>query len=160
MSTISEIGRQILLGVVGLSSGLAIASGVFAFLSMVGIIPRLMGRTKTAGHARLYENMVVLGGTLGNIIYLFSDQLQAVFLKGGQLTIMGNGSFGSVLGSLLLGLYGIGAGIFVGCLAMALAEGLKVIPIMLGRIHLEKGLPFVVLAIALGKMCGSFFQYS
>ena len=50
------------------------------------------------------------------------------------------------------------AGVFVGCLAMALAEVLKVIPIFAMRVKLTCGMPFVVAAIAIGKGVGSFLQ--
>ncbi|MCX4318109.1 MAG: stage V sporulation protein AB, partial [Lachnospiraceae bacterium] len=66
--------------------------------------------------------------------------------------------------------FGVCAGMFVGCLAMALAEVLQVIPVFAKRIRLRTGkptgkpkgmspgIPVIVLAIALGKMAGSLFQ--
>jgi stage V sporulation protein AB len=58
-------------------------------------------------------------------------------------------------GLLAVGLF---SGIYVGCFAMALAELLKVIPIFALRARLVQGMPYVVLAIALGKSLGSFYQ--
>ena len=104
--------------------------------------------------------MVILGGTVGNIVYLFADDMQKVFLRAGQEQVMAAEGGMFFLGCLIQIFYGIGAGIFVGCLAMALAEGLKVIPIMIGRIRLEAGLPYVLLAVALGKMAGSLYYFA
>ncbi|MCI5730549.1 MAG: stage V sporulation protein AB, partial [Eubacterium sp.] len=58
--------KYLVMVLVGLGSGFAVASGIFAFITMLGIIPRLAARTKTARHIVWYENMIVLGGTLGN----------------------------------------------------------------------------------------------
>lgn len=145
---------------IGLASGAVISGGVFAFISMIGVIPRLMYRSGTASSSRLYENMVVLGGTVGNIVYLFADDMQKVFLRAGQVQVMESAGGMFLLGCLLQILYGIGAGIFVGSLAMALAEGLRVIPIMIGRVRLEAGLPYVLLSIALGKMAGALYYFA
>lgn len=145
---------------VGLASGAVIAGGVFAFISMIGVIPRLMYHSRTAHKSRLYENMVIYGGTVGNILYLFADDMQKIFLRGGQIQGMEQAGGMFLMGSLLLIFYGLGSGMFVGCLSMALAEGLNVIPIMIGRIRLEAGLSYVMLAIALGKMMGSFYYFA
>ena len=61
-------------------------------------------------------------------------------------------------GSAMLAVFGLFTGIFVGCLAMALAETLKVIPVLVQRVKLATGLPFVILAMALGKAVACFYQ--
>jgi len=50
-------------------------------------------------------------------------------------------------------------GIFYGVLAMSLAETLNVIPILTRRGRVQKGMFFFVLAIALGKLCGSLIYF-
>ena len=60
---------------------------------------------------------------------------------------------------LLPGCYALCTGIFVGVLAMALTEVLNVIPILLRRTRLTKGLPWLILAFALGKVCGSLVYF-
>ena len=60
---------------------------------------------------------------------------------------------------LLLGCYALCTGIFVGVLTMALTEVLNVIPILLRRTRLTKGLPWLILAFALGKVCGSLVYF-
>lgn len=39
--------RQLLLLFIGLSAGGVIAAGIFAFLAMIGVLPRLVGVTGT-----------------------------------------------------------------------------------------------------------------
>ncbi|MGN1205628.1 MAG: stage V sporulation protein AB [Eubacterium sp.] len=130
------------LAFIGLASGLVVAAGIFAFISMLGIVPRLAQRTGTAPHIYGYEWMIIIGGTLGNIINLFVKHLPV-----------------TTVGLVIFGLF---SGIFVGCLAMALAENLRVIPIFVRRMRLKKGLPIILLAMAVGKCIGSivlfFFQ--
>jgi stage V sporulation protein AB len=50
-------------------------------------------------------------------------------------------------------------GIYVGCLVMALAETLQVLPIFIRHIHLQHGLPQMLLAFALGKLAGSLWYF-
>lgn len=130
--------KTIILGFIGLSSGLVIAGAVFAFITMIGLVTRLASRTATAKHISLYEDCFTIGGTIGNIIYLFQLSIP-LYLFG-------------------IGIYGLFSGIFVGCLAIALAEALNTIPIFSKRISLRRGMPYVVLAFALGKGIGSFIQ--
>lgn len=133
------ISKQIVLGVIGFSCGISVAAGIFAFITMIGIIPRLADRTKTAQHLFFYERMIIWGGTLGNLWGLYGCRLPFT--------------------PLFLCLYGLFAGIFTGCLAMALAEMLKALPIMANRIQLKEGFPVLVTAIAIGKFAGTIFQY-
>ena len=63
--------KYFLLVLIGLGSGFAVASGTFAFITMLGIIPRLAARTRTVRHIVWYETMIVWGGALGNIWIVF-----------------------------------------------------------------------------------------
>lgn len=101
--------KQIFLGFTGLCAGGIIAAGVYAFLAIIGVFPRLMGRTGTRRHLILYETVIVAGGILGNVSDLYEIPLP----------------MGSFFGTLFLGIFGLTAGIFVGCLVMSLAETLK-----------------------------------
>ncbi len=131
-----------LLAAVGASAGGIIAAGVFAFLAIIGVFPRLMGKTGTKNHVLLYETILILGGVLGNWGDLWPVPL-------------GTGPFQSVL----LGLCGLSVGIFVGCLVMSLAETLKALPTISRRIRLSVGLQYVILALALGKLSGSLIYF-
>ena len=129
--------KGIVLGFIGVSSGILVSAGLFAFISMIGLIPRLASRTHTAKYIVSYEKAVIWGGTIGCIIYLFD-------------IVIPLGVIGNVL-------YGLGAGMFVGCLAVALAEILNTFPIFALRVSLKKGMPYIALALALGKMAGSIY---
>lgn len=50
----------------GLCAGGLIAASFLAFLSMLGVIPRLAGLTKSMKNARMYESFVALEGFLGH----------------------------------------------------------------------------------------------
>ena len=131
--------KQLFLGFFGLCAGGMTAAGVFAFLAMIGILPRLIGKTGTKRQTRLYETMMILGGSLGNAADLFPVPLPA--------------------GRPALAAFGGAVGIFVGCLVMSLAETLKALPVMNRRIRLAVVFPYVVLWIGIGKMLGSLFYF-
>lgn len=130
--------KVILLFIIGISSGFIVAGGIFAFITMIGIIPRLASRTKTATHIKSYENAIFYGAVLANIFYIYEIMVP--------------------VGLLGLATIGIFSGIFVGCLALALAEVLDVIPIFSMRIRLKRGIPFIIASLALGKLFGAWYQ--
>ncbi len=134
------LSKQLLLGAVGLVTGAATSAGTFAFMIIVGVLPRIIGRWHQAKHAILFENMVVAGGIVGTILSVFEE-----------LSIP--------LGTPLLMLYGLCAGIFVGCISVALAEILNTFPIIFRRFRMKRGLAWVLFALAIGKMCGSFYFF-
>ena len=87
---------------IGLASGFAVASGIFAFITMLGIIPRLAARTNTANHVVWYETMIIAGGALGNIWIVFEIPmpLTSIFLAvyglfAGVCRMSGNGTGGN-----------------------------------------------------------------
>ena len=102
----------------------------------------------------LFEEAVVLGTLLGDFI--------SVFERSGRLGdfILKNELFGSgrtevvwhAAGTVIIVAFGLFAGIFVGCLALAIAEMLDTIPIFYRRIVFRHGLGIAVLAMALEKL--------
>lgn len=137
--------RKILLAFFGLCAGSVIAAGVYAFLAIIGVFVRLMGKTGTRKHILLYETVIMLGGVLGNIVDIYEFPIY----------------MGSFLGTVFLGVSGLSVGIFVGCLVMSLAETLKALPVISRRLHLSVGLQYLILALAAGKLTGSlaYFWY-
>ncbi|WP_333651399.1 stage V sporulation protein AB [Lacrimispora sp.] len=133
--------KQVLLVLIGLSAGGIIAAGVFAFLAIIGVFPRLIGKTRTNRHILLYETMIIVGGVLGNIWDIYEIPL----------------GFG---GNLFLGVYGTAVGIFVGCLVMSLAETLKALPVISRRLNLGVGLQYIILSLGLGKLIGSLIFFT
>lgn len=65
----------------------------------------------------------------------------------------------SFWGQMFLIVIGIFAGIFVGCLAIALAEVLDGIPIFARRIKLKMGLDIAIFSVAIGKLTGSLIYF-
>lgn len=137
----NQTAASLFLILFGVSSGGIIAAGVFAFLAIIGVYPRLIGKTKTKQHIMLYETLIVAGGILGNI----SDFYEIPILWGGPV---------------LLAVMGLSTGIFVGCLVMSLAETLKALPTINRRIRLGVGFQYVILSISLGKVAGSLLYFA
>lgn len=149
--------RGLFLMLCGISFGMLASAGVFTVLVAVGIVPRFAGRTHTANRVVLYEEMVIFGTILGGIASVFSDSLPiCAWLQNGFPEHI---SLIAKLGQVFLAVFGLFAGMFVGCLALAIAEMLDSIPIFARRIAFRHGLGLAVLAMALGKVCGSLFYF-
>lgn len=133
--------KELFLVFMGLSAGGVIAAGIFAFLAIIGVFPRLIGITHTSRHIMLYETVIIIGGVLGNVWDIYEFPL----------------GFG---GNPVLGIYGLSVGIFVGCLVMSLAETLKALPVISRRIHLGVGLQYIILSLGLGKLIGSLIYFT
>lgn len=158
--------ENIFMGIVGLAAGLGVSGGVFTTLIAVGLIPRFAGKTHTAKHIFLYEEMVVCGTLFGGLVSVFFP-----FLKIGewvaQLNVSGIFAYGIELIKrcypyfevAFLIVYGVFAGIFVGCLALAIAEMLDTIPIFARRTKFRHGVGIVILCMALAKTIGSLIYF-
>jgi len=129
------IVKDIVLALLGFSSGIVISGAVFAFITIIGVVPRLAQKTGTKKYIRLYEEAIMVGGIFGCVASFFSLSLP--------------------LPSIVVLVLGFCTGVFYGCLAVSLAEVLHVIPILTRRTKLGKGMFFFILAIALGKLSGS-----
>ena len=141
----------------GMSFGLLAAAGVFTVLTAVGLVPRFAGKTHTAKRVFLFEEMVILGTIFGNCMGIFSDVLRvASFL---QERFPDDLYLWRALGQFFLAIYGLFGGMFIGCLALAIAEMLDSIPIFARRIGFRHGIGITILSMALGKLCGSLFYF-
>ena len=133
--------QQILLAAVGLSAGVAVSGGLFSLIVELGVIADFADRTHTGNKVLFYEDCTAAGGILGNLIYVFRIGIPA-------------GDWG-------LGIFGIFAGIFVGCWSMALAEILNVFPVFMRRARIVRYMSAFVISLAVGKGLGAclfFFQ--
>lgn len=128
-------GRQLLLALIGLSAGVSVAGGLFAFIIGLGIVSDFADRTHTGRHVLLYETAIALGGILGNIFFIYRIPIG--------------------MGEVLAPVFGMFGGIFVGCWSMALAEILNVLPIFVRRVRLIKCIPYIILSMAIGKGIGA-----
>ena len=134
--------RAVLEGIalfLGLCAGFITAGGTFALITVVGIVPRMAGKTHTGRVIRLYESAIIWGGSLGNICSLFDI------------------TFG--MQAWMLPIFGLSAGMFVGCLVMALAKTLNVLPIFFLRLRVTQGESFQLVALGLGKFVGAMIYF-
>ncbi len=130
--------KLLILFVIGLGGGNIVAAGIYAFISLLKIIPRLSTASNTVKHTLFYEDCVTVGAVLGNLIYVFQWKMP--------------------LGMPFMIVYAVFSGLFVGCLAIALAEVLDVIPTLARRAKLKVGIPILIICTALGKGIGSLLQ--
>ena len=131
--------KEIFLVVFSVASGLMVSAGVFAFIAAIGIIPRMAWRTGTRHYVRFYEDVIVLGGLFGTTTMFVDYRLPPWWW-------------------LMIAVAAL-EGVFVGVLAMALTEVLNVMPILMRRTRLTKGLQWIILSFALGKVAGSLIYY-
>ncbi len=141
----------------GASYGMLSSAGVFTVLVAVGLVPRFAGETHTAKKVVLYEEMVIFGTLTGCALSIFERYCQFGAWWQGRFPekmklLLGIGVFWQAV-------YGLFAGMFIGCLALAIAEMLDSIPIMTRRICFRHGIGLAVLSMAAGKLCGSLFYF-
>ena len=131
--------KEIFLIIFSVASGLMVSAGVFAFIAAIGIVPRMAWRTGTRHYVRFYEDVIVLGGIFGTTTMFVDYRLPPWWW-------------------LMIAVAAL-EGVFVGVLAMALTEVLNVMPILMRRARLTKGLQWIILSFALGKVAGSLIYY-
>ena len=135
--------KYIVLALTSIGGGAVISGAVFALISSTGVVTRMADKTKTAKHVRIYETAIILGGIWWNLFWIFSIDIPfgANFSQGFQVIM------------------GLAQGVFVGCLAVSLAEALNGTAIFSRRVKLKMGLSVVVLSIALGKVVAALIQF-
>ncbi len=119
----------------GFSAGTVISGGVFAFIAVIGIVPRMAHKTGTREYIKFYEKAIIAGGILGSTDLYMKYRLPL-------------GDVGAIV-------TGLAIGAFVGTLAMSLSEVMNVFPIFMKRGQFTKCLSIFVLVLALGKFTGS-----
>ncbi len=125
--------------IIGLAGGLAVGGGFVAFLVVLDIIPRLVQLSKSYNSIRSYEGAIVAGVMVWSTLDFFDWQLNL-----------------SPICTLYIGLF---AGGFVGMLAAALTEVINVLPIMAKRLGVESYMVWLLMAMILGKVLGSLFEW-
>lgn len=134
-----DLVAYFIIGIVGLAGGLAVGSGFVAFITVLDIIPRLAQLTRSFRRTVTFEISVILGVLFATLVDFYGLRL--------SFYPMGTG---------VIGLF---CGIFVGMLAAALTEVLNVFPILAKRLRLGKYLVWLLLAMVLGKVIGSLFDW-
>ncbi|MDX8046074.1 stage V sporulation protein AB [Gracilibacillus sp. S3-1-1] len=123
----------------GFGSGLMVGAGFVAFLTVLGIIPRLVQLSKSIDRMNQYQASVIVGALLGTYFTFTDWTLQ--------------------IPNILLGFWGLLHGIFIGMLAAALTEVLNVFPILMKRLGIDKEILWLLMAIVIGKIVGSLFHW-
>lgn len=131
--------NQVLLIIIGLSSGAVIASGFFSFIIGLGIVSKFADYTGTADWVQRYEDVIILGGLTGSLLYIYRWPVPYAYL------------FMPIIGGA--------AGIFVGCWAMSIAEVINIFPVFMRRIRLVRYMKYIVASIALGKGVGMWYMF-
>ncbi|HUC92399.1 MAG TPA: stage V sporulation protein AB [Paenibacillus sp.] len=125
---------------VGLSGGVAVGSGLVALLVILDLIPRLAQLARAYRKSFWFETAIVVGA----VYWTFADFFDWTM---------------SLPQYVMLPAVGLFDGIFVGMLAAALTEVVNVLPIMAKRLRLSEYLKGLVLAMVLGKVTGSLFDW-
>ena len=133
-----DILQETALAIIGFAGGVSVAAGTFALITALGIIPRLASRMGVAEHVYKLESAIVLGGTIGSLLSVYHFPMR--------------------IGGVGIIIFGLFAGIFVGCLSMALAEAIRVFPILCQRINLNYGIYLLIFMMAAGKALGTLYQ--
>lgn len=138
-----------------LGFGILSSGGVFTVFVTVGLVPRFASKTHTGDRILVYENSIVAGAVIGCLLSVYSEWVTKVLGAAAIRQI----AHWEMWGSVILAIFGIFAGMFVGCFAIAIAEMLDTIPIFTRRIRLGKGIGIVMLGIALGKTAGALLYF-
>ncbi|MBR5595813.1 MAG: stage V sporulation protein AB [Lachnospiraceae bacterium] len=147
--------KILLLAISFLGFGLLSSGGVFTVFVTVGLVPRFADKTHTAKYIIAYENSIVAGAIVGCILSVFPDFFEMMIGKYSLINVKG----WEYISNYILSLFGIFAGMFVGCFAIAIAEMLNTIPIFTRRVRLGKGTGIVLLCLALGKTVGALLYF-
>jgi stage V sporulation protein AB len=131
--------EAMLLIFIGLSGGFAVGAGLIAFLTVLGIIPRLTQLTKTNDFIHLYQSSIVIGA----VFWTWMGLHEVHFHLPINVSIV----------------YGVLAGMFVGMLAAALTEVLNVLPILAKRMNMVDRILWLLMAMVFGKVIGSLFHW-
>lgn len=145
------------LALVGFGYGFIAAAGVFTVFVAVGLVPRFAGKTHTADKVILYEEMVIFGTMTGAVLSIFTEYCQ--FGAWFQQRFPAHSDLLLWVGNLFQAVYGLFSGMFIGCLALAIAEMLDSIPIFARRVSFRHGIGLAIVSMAAGKLCGSLLYF-
>lgn len=131
--------NKIFLVVLGLSGGITVGAGVFAFFTVLGVLVRVIDISETEVYGGTYKIAIILGSLISTYIYIFRIGMN-----------IGKGWL------IVIGLY---MGIFVGMVSSALAEVLNVIPSLSINMGITRWILLLIISIILGKTIGSIIYW-
>ncbi|TYP77823.1 stage V sporulation protein AB [Paenibacillus methanolicus] len=133
---------NLFVALLGLAGGLAVGSGLVALLIVLDLIPRLAQVASAYRKSFWFETAVLSGAMYWSVADMMDWKLRL-----------------PVPDIVLLVPVGVLSGIFVGMLAAALTEVMNVLPILARRLHLHDYMVSLVMAMVLGKIIGSLFDW-
>ena len=140
--------REIFLSVIAFLAGAGVSAGVFAFVLVIGVVPRIL-RCSRIENIILIENVMICGVVAGNISSVLDTAYNLGFANMPKVPVS----------NIIIAIYGLCVGIFVGCIAVALAEILHTFPIIYKRMKLRAGLGIIVISMAIGKALGALYYF-
>ncbi len=121
------------------STGAIISSAIYAFLTVIGLIPRLILKTKTDKYIVFYENVIILSGVLSALTYTLHLQFSIPIIFVWYILFC--------------------LGIFTGSLAVCLAEVMDILPIIVRKFGMANDTKLLMVLIGVGKGLGAFIFY-
>ena len=131
---------QILVTIVGFSSGFLVAGGVVSVMVGLGILTRFIGISHTAKQILCYEDAIFLGGVAGTVVTVFDFEI--------------------AIGAWILAVAGAFIGVFIGGWIMALEEVVDIFPVYSRRLGITRGAKWLVFTLAVGKVVGNLIYFS
>lgn len=131
--------KEILLVLIGISTGITIGSAAAAFLTLLRLVPRMAQITESNRHIKLFQHSITIGAIIFSFIHFLDFSLKL------------NKYFAIPVGLIM--------GTFLGLFSSALAEVLNVIPVFAKKFKLKHELKFVIGALIFGKLAGSLFYW-
>lgn len=126
-------------GVIGFCEGIVVGGSLVAFITILGIVPRLCWLTNSARYIYWYELAIVGGAVLASFSYFLKPRLG--------------------LGNVVAAFLGLFIGFFVGMVATALAEVMDVLPIVSRRMGIESFIAYIFISLIIGKIIGSMIYW-
>lgn len=123
----------------GFAGGIVLSTAIAAFIAIIGIVPRIALKTQTNKHYFALGTAITLGICLGSLLTIWKPYIP--------------------IPKVFISIISFAFGIFIGGLAVSIAEILDVIPIMSRRAHLKRGIYLFIIAFAMGKMVGALYYW-
>lgn len=131
--------KSVALIAIGLAEGMIVGSAEVAFMTVLGVVPRLGHLTRTRASMRLYQWAIIFGASGASLVGVFEIRMH--------------------LPSAVTAVVGLAMGIFVGLTAAALAEVLNVIPAIGRNLGIPHAVRVLVTSLILGKVIGSLIYW-
>ena len=98
--------REIFLSVIAFLAGAGVSAGVFAFVLVIGVVPRIL-RCSRIENIILIENVMICGVVAGNISSVLDTAYNLGFANMPKVPVS------NICGNIIIAIYGLCVGIFV-----------------------------------------------